>query len=543
MKRTGTMITVRVVVTFVVIGLIAGYANNAAGAKRANKKTPTVYKARPYILTPKPGPQAKITGPKVFGVRPGSPFLFTVTATGKRPMRFSADNLPSGLKIDSHTGRITGKVNKRGIYRVTVKAENSLGMAKRLLRIKVGDTICLTPPMGWNSWNCWARAVTAQKIRDAARAIVETGLINHGWSYVNIDDCWMRKLNMKNAKTVDFSSKDWWKAMISNDKVLGGPPRDKNGNLIPNSTFSDMFALTRYIHSLGLKAGLYISPGPWTCQQYIGSWKHEQQDAATFALWGFDYLKYDWCGYSRVSDNKTLAELQRPYAVMRDALAKQKRDIVYSICQYGWGDVYKWGEKMNGNLWRTTGDIYDNWQRVCQIGFSQYKCSPYAKPGHWNDPDMLVVGNVGWGPHLHPSRLTPDEQYSHISLWCLLSAPLLIGCDLTTLDDFTLNLLTNDEVLDVDQDPLGYQARRIVVDGDKQVWSKNMEDGSKAVGLFNLNGRKRQVVTVKWSKLGINGYHTVRDLWRQKNVAVSNNSYSAEVPPHGVVLIKISKKR
>jgi alpha-galactosidase len=457
-------------------------------------------------------------------------------------MKFFAHNLPEGLEINSETGRITGLLEARGEYKVTLVAENALGKAERLFRIKVGDTICLTPPMGWNSWNCWARAIDDQKIRDAAKAIADSGLINHGWSYINIDDCWMRKLNTKNKDNADFTQQGWHKQMVSEDEVLGGDARDKDGNIIPNKDFPDMFALTEYIHDLGLKAGIYISPGPWTCQHYVGSWKYEEQDAAMFAQWGFDYLKYDWCGYGHVSSNDTLEKLKKPYEVMREALAKQPRDIVYSICQYGWGNVHEWGEEMNGNCWRTTGDIVDSWNSLYQIGFSQHDRYPYAKPGHWNDPDMLIVGHVGWGPNLHPTRLTADEQYTHISLWSLLSAPLLIGCDLTALDEFTLSLLSNDEVLDVNQDPLGDQAQQIVVGDEKQIWAKDMEDGSKAIGLFNLSAFDEQTVTIKWSDLGIKGKHTVRDLWRQKDMTVSNGSYTAKVPPHGVVLVKITKK-
>lgn len=494
----------------------------------------------PYILTPKPGPKPRITGPKIFGARPGHQFLFTVTATGDRPMTFKIKGLPKGLSLDSKTGRITGTVEKAGEYKTTVSAKNAKGSAKRNFKIVIGDTISLTPPMGWNSWNCWARAVSDQKIRDAAKVIVDSGLIDHGWSYVNIDDCWMRILDTKNKDKADFTKQGWHKEMTSKNPVLGGPARDEHGNLIPNKDFPDMFALTEYIHDLGLKAGTYISPGPWTCQHYVGSWKYEEQDAAQFARWGFDYLKYDWCGYSHVSGNGTLEKLKKPYEVMRDALAKQPRDIVYSICQYGWGDIHTWGEEMNGNLWRTTGDIVDSWNSLNSIGFSQHDRWPYAKPGHWNDPDMLIVGYVGWGPNLHPTRLTPDEQYTHISLWSLLSAPLLIGCDLTKLDDFTLSLLTNDEVIEVNQDPLGYQARRIVVDGDKQIWVKNMEDGSKAVGLFNLNQFDKQSITVKWSDLGIKEKCTVRDLWRQKDLGKYKDTFTAEdIPAHGVKLIQI----
>lgn len=473
----------------------------------------------PYILTPKPGPKPRITGPKVFGVRPGNPFLFTVTATGRRPMKFEIKGLPQGLTLDSATGRITGTLKERGEFKTTVTASNALGSATREFRIVVGDTICLTPPMGWNSWNCWACSVDDAKVRAAAKAMVDSGLIDHGWSYINIDDCWMRKQGDSNP-------------------AIGDPVRDSEGYLISNAKFPDMKKLTDYIHDLGLKAGTYISPGPTTCQGYVGSWQFEKQDAVQFAEWGFDYLKYDWCGYSSVSDNKTLEDLQRPYILMRKMLDLVDRDIVYSLCQYGWGDVWKWGQEVGGNCWRTTGDITDSWSSMAGIGFAQADHAQYANPGHWNDPDMLVVGKVGWGPNLHPSRLTPDEQYTHISLWCLLSSPLLIGCPVDNLDDFTANLLTNDEVLDINQDPLGRQARRISNEAGKQVWVKELEDGSIAVGLFNTQNIT-QTVSVSWKDINRTGKRNVRDLWRQQNEGQCEGTYSAEIPIHGVKLIRI----
>lgn len=478
------------------------------------------YTCEPYILTPMPGPAPKINGAKVFGVRPGSPFLFTIPATGKRPMTFSAEGLPEGLTLDTKTGHITGVSNKEGTYNVKLMAANDFGMAQRDFRIVIGNKICLTPPMGWNSWNCWACAVTDENIFESAKAMVEKELINHGWTYINIDDCWMIKPD-------------------SEDPTLGGEPRDENGMPLTNEKFPDMRALTDYIHNLGLKAGIYTSPGPYTCQGFTGSYEYEAQDAKQFADWGFDYLKYDWCYYSRIARDKSLEELKKPYILMRDELLKQPRDIVYSLCEYGMGEVWKWGEEVGGNCWRTTGDIIDSWGSMSKIGFSQGKCSPYAKPGHWNDPDMLVVGNVGWGPTLHPTRLTPDEQYTHISLWCLLSAPLLIGCPIEQLDDFTLNLLTNDEVLEINQDPLGNQAKQIVEDENYQIWAKHMEDGSMAVGLFNMDGFEHGLVAVEWSQLGIEGNQRVRDPWRQKDLGVFNERFQTTVPPHGVVLVRI----
>ena len=238
-----------------------------------------------------------------------------------------------------------------------------------------------------------------------------------------------------------------------------------------------MKALSDYIHGLGLHIGIYSSPGPKTCGGYVASWQHEDQDAQTYGEWGIDYLKYDWCSYSQVaSPNPDLATAKKPYQVMRSALDKVNRDILFSFCQYGWNDVWKWGAETGGNSWRTTGDINDSWGSLSSIGFSQDKGAPYAQPGHFNDPDMLVVGKVGWGPSLHNTHLTVDEQYTHISLWSLLAAPLLIGCDMGQLDKFTLNLLTNDEVLAIDQDALGKSARQHIKNDDYQVWVKELKD-------------------------------------------------------------------
>ena len=495
--------------------------------------------ASPYILTP-PAPAApRINGPTIFGARPGSPFLYTVPATGDRPMTFLATNLPQGLKLDARTGRITGDLKKRGEAVVTLVAQNALGTAEKKFRIVVGDQIVLTPPMGWNSWNCFAGAVSEEKVKSAADAMVKSGLINHGWTYINVDDYWQ---NHRDSK----------------DPTLQGPFRDQRGNIMPNSRFPDMKGMADYIHSLGLKAGLYSSPGPWTCGGCAGSWQHEEPDAQTYAAWGFDYLKYDWCSYGGIASGKmtnvatvrlygqtaTNAEgAIYPYRLMGKFLREQKRDIVYSLCQYGMARVWTWGGSVNGNCWRTTGDITDTWNSMSKIGFHQDQTAPDARPGNWNDPDMLVVGQVGWG-HLHPTRLTPDEQYTHISLWCLLSAPLLIGCDMTRLDDFTLNLLGNDEVLALDQDALGKEATCVISDGDLRVYEKELEDGGRAIGFFNLGSAPLKLDFKDFARLGLNGRQHVRDLWRQQDLPdiadPTKDSIAVSLPTHGVELYKFT---
>jgi alpha-galactosidase len=505
----------------------------------------------PYILTPPAPATPRINGPNIFGVRPGSPFLYTIPATGDRPMTFSADKLPRGLKLDAQTGRITGSLHKKKVlflfssskasdnYDVTLRAKNALGTAEKKFRIVVGSQIALTPPMGWNSWNCFAGAVSEERVKSAADAMVKSGLINHGWTYINVDDFWQ---NHRPPTTPD----------------LTGPFRDTNGFIVPNSRFPDMKGMADYIHNLGLKAGLYSSPGPWTCGGCAASWQHEQQDAETYAKWGFDYLKYDWCSYGDIASGRgtNAANVTRytrnstnnagailPYQVMGKYLRDQNRDIVYSLCQYGMADVWKWGGSVDGNSWRTTGDITDTWRSMSQIGFRQERGAPYAKPGNWNDPDMLIVGQVGWG-RLHPTRLTPDEQYTHISLWCLLSAPLLIGCDMTKLDDFTLNLLENDEVLALDQDALGKQAMCVVTNGDVRIYKKELEDGGRALGFFNLGSAPASLEFNQLATLGFSGAQHVRDLWRQQNlpdVDAATGHLPLVVPAHGVVLYKLTK--
>ena len=486
------------------------------------------------ILTP-PAPETpRINGARVFGARPGHLFLFTIAATGKRPLRFGEVGLPQGLTVDPASGRITGTVFAAGTYPVRLTASNALGSTERELRIEIGDRICLTPPMGWNSWNCWACAVDDQKVRSAADAMVSSGLADHGWSYINIDDCWEIK-------------------PATNDSLLRGEARASDGRINTNRKFPDMKSLAEYVHEKGLKIGIYSSPGPLTCAGFTASYLHEADDARQYASWGIDYLKYDWCSYGKIAKDRSLPELRKPYAVMRRALDAVDRDIVYSLCQYGMGNVWEWGAEVGGNCWRTTGDIVDTWSSMSGIGFGQAGHEVYAGPGHWNDPDMLVVGLVGWGPSLHPSNLKPNEQYTHISLWSLLSAPLLIGCDLDRMDDFTKNLLMNDEVIAVNQDPLGKQARRIFDDGATQLWVKDLEDGSKAVGLFwvggggkdpvdlfKWDGATSRKITVTAQQLGLTGPFAVRDLWRQKDLGVFVQEFSAEVGYHGVVLVRIS---
>ena len=495
-----------------------------------------------YILTPPAPKSPRINSAKVFGVRPGSPFLYNIAATGERPMAFSAEGLPKGLKVDKETGYIRGTVKKRGTYHVKLYATNQWGKAERDLRIVVGDEIALTPPMGWNSWNCWGNSVSQDKVMSSARAMVDKGLVHYGWSYINIDDGWQG--------------------------IRGG----KFKGIQSNRKFPDMKKLADDLHDMGLKLGIYSGPWLGTYAGHIGSqcnnpegiyeWiqegKHNanykyvtpddttgntvrrehyhhapysfaRQDAKQWEEWGVDYLKYDW--FPNDCYNTT---------EMFEALRSLKRDIVYSLSNTApYGDAPVWMEKCN--CWRTTGDIRDNWKSIYSIGFEgQDRWLAFNRPGHWADADMLVLGMVGWGPHLHYTRLTPDEQYTHMTLWAMLASPLLIGCDMSQLDDFTISLLCNNEVNDINQDPLGIQAYPYYIRKDYVTYVKHLEDGSMAVAMFNISAQPLTIGFIPRS-LGIRGNQTVRDVWRQKDVAWVKDSerFDTEVAPHGVALMRI----
>lgn len=467
----------------------------------------------PVIIAPaSPSKAPAIHGPRVTGATPGRPFLFRVPATGQAPLNFSARNLPAGLTIDSATGIISGSLRSPGEWRVALTVRGPAGTARRELRIIGGpDALARTPPMGWNSWNVWGPAVDQAKVLAAAEWLERSGLAAHGYQYIVIDDAWMGT-------------------------------RAPDGTLRPNEKFPDMRALADAVHARGLKFGIYSSPGPKTCEGFEASWQHEARDAATFAAWGVDFLKYDWCSYEHIARDHSLPELQKPYFVMRDALARVDRDIVYALCQYGYGDVWKWGAEAGGHLWRSSGDLLDQWANLESVGFRQAGREAWTRPGEWNDTDMLVVGTLGWGPNLRPTRLTQNEQILHLSLWALQAAPLFIGADLSKLDEFTLALLTNSEVLDVDQDPLGQAAGRIWRDARREIWARPLHDGTHAVGLFN-RGLAPAAVTVEWSQLGIGANQPVRDLWRRQDLGGFADRFTATVPRHGAVFVKVGRPK
>lgn len=481
------------------------------------------------LRTPPSLPAPHIHGPKVYGARPGHPFLYRIPCTGSRPITFTVRNLPRGLKLNRQTGVISGSAPaKRGDYVVALSAANALGKDSRTLKIVVGDTIGLTPQMGWNDWYSYYQRIADSDVRAAAAAMISSGMADFGYQYVDIDDCWARKPG-------------------SADPDLKGPTRDAQGNILPNARFPDMESLTAYIHSLGLKAGIYSSPGPQTCARYEASYQHEAQDAKRFAVWGFDLLKYDWCSYGHIAKDKSLDELQKPYIKMGKILRGLNRDVVLNLCQYGMGDVWNWGREVGGNSWRTTGDLGavqgDALPGFYKVGFANAALTNHASPGGWNDPDYILIGTVGNARHTDApgalTSLTHEEQYSYMSMWSLMAAPLIFSGEMTHLDPFTLNVLCNSEVIDIDQDSLGKQAAIVRKTDAEFILEKPLDDGSVALGLFNLTLEPRSILT-DWDQLGLRGSQKARDVWRQRDLGAFAQNFSTEVPPHGVMMLRLT---
>lgn len=494
----------------------------SAGARPRGVEVP---REEPFLLTPKPGPAPKINGPALCGARPGKPFLYRIPCTGRRPIGFSAERLPASLTLDSQRGIIEGLApRERGEHVITLCAENEHGADAREFKLVVGDSLALTPPMGWNSWYIHYDRVTEADMRAAADAMIESGMADFGYQYVNIDDCWMKRKGDE-------------------------PYRDVDGAVLPNAKFPDMRGLADHIHSLGLRAGLYTSPGPWTCAGYVGAYEHEEADARRFAAWGYDFLKYDWCHYESVASGEGVERLQHPYRKIAGILETLDRDMVLNICQYGMGEVWKWGAEVGGHCWRTTDDLGNVRGGLLPgfyaIGLSNARHWEYARPGAWNDPDYILIGWID-SPFVSgegaPVTLTPNEQYSYMSMWCLMAAPLFFSGDMTKLDEFTLNVLCNAEVIAVDQDPLGKQARVCRQTDEEFILAKPLADGALAVGMFNLTEYEREI-GVAWGELGFAGEQTVRDLWRQNDLGAVADKFEARVARHGVALLRLQPAR
>lgn len=522
---------------FIIFALALGLTFAGVGFSGFVQKNSTNFAEREF-RTPAPKPEPRINGSLVYGCRPGNPFLYRIPCQGERPLKFSVEGLPQSLILDATTGIISGKSPEKGEYKLVIHATNNRGNYKRNFTIISGDKLALTPPMGYNHWYAHYDRITDKMMREAADVMESSGMADVGYQYVNIDDCWMN-------------------APKNNDPLRVGLLRDENGNIIPNEHFPDMKGLTDYIHAKGLKAGIYTSPDPLTCGGFTGAYQHEQQDARQFADWGFDFLKYDWCSYDYIANgggandndiplwNKKTTKLDKlkyPYKKMGDILKVQKRDIVFNLCQYGMGDVWKWGGEVGGNCWRTAGDLGFELDRIFDVALKNSEYWEYSKPGEWNDPDYIQIGCIGSARGMGVPELSPmpaEMQYAYMSLWSLMAAPLIYSGDMSKLDDFTINVLCNPEIIEVNQDPLGESGRVIKQTKEQFLMVKNLADGSVAVGMFN-RASKPVKVKVSFDQIKLTGKLQVRDLWRQKNLGTFEKEFETTVPSQGVEMVKLS---
>ncbi len=463
----------------------------------------------PYVLTPPDAATPALHGASVRGAHPGTPLHHRVPATGNAPLRFSAQGLPAGLVLDAASGVISGTVPAAGRYTVRLTVNNDLGSAARDWTLVAGEQLALTPPMAWNSWHAFGTHASDALVRQAAQALIDQGLAAKGWAGVHVDDGWQ------------------------------AARRRADGSLQGNERFPDMEGLGRFLHERGLQFGLYSSPGATTCALYPGSLGFEAQDAATWVGWGVDHVRYDQCSYAeQLPARPTLEDHQKPYRQMGQLLRQQPRGVVFNLCQYGEQRVWTWGAQLGGHSWRMTGDIQDSWADLLATGFSMAPYAGFVGPGRFNDPDMLMLGLMGAG-ELRPTRLTSDEQYTHISLWSLLAAPLVLGNHLPALDEFTRGLLTNSEVIAINQDARALSAVRVLDRNGWQVWVKELEGCARAVGVFNT-GPRFDRFEVDPALFGRSGQrYQPRDAWRQRDLPARNGSLTVAVPSHGVALLTI----
>lgn len=470
-----------------------------------------------------PAPAPRLTGPMVVGVRPGAPLLHTCTAVGQGPFVWSAEGMPGSVHLDPASGRLTGSVATTGSHRLLIRAQGPAGSNQRELRIEAGSRICLTPPLGWNSWNCCGATVDAATVRRAARMLIDTGLAARGFLYVNIDDGWQGVRQPHAAIPMALQA---------------------------NAKFPDMKGLVDEIHALGLKAGIYhvpcmlspaglpggsaARPDGTTGEGFVhgrssgvGSHRYERQDAAQWAAWGFDYIKYD--------AGPTVDDARR----LREALDATGRDIALSLSAklpHGLIDRYR----PFAQCWRTTGDLIDSWFGLRNKFREQRRWQDCSEPGAWNDPDMLILGRVGpgWSAPLQATRIDPVEQELHVGMWAMLAAPLLLGGHPDGMDVHTVAMLGNLDVLDIHQDALGRQARLLWEDEERQIWRRPLADGGEAVAMVNLGETTIRMAIERMSLQAVGDWR-VRDCWSSEELGALDQALELEVPGHGHRLLRL----
>lgn len=500
------------------------------------------------ILTPAPPAAPRINGPAVYGARPAKQFLYRIPCQGQRPMRFQVEGLPEGLALDPATGILTGRTPAaHGAYAMTVTARNNQGSATRRFSLVVGDKLALTPPVGWNSWGGYMLTMSDQVMRQAADLIVARGLADVGFQYVSIDDCWMR-VSQESFDTRKPAKIEQHKG-FNFDGIIGAT-RDAQGNILPNRNFPDMKAMTDYIHAYGLKAGLYSSPGPYTCQNFEGSLGHERQDADQYARWGFDLLKYDQC-----SGGAVLAKLKKEkpgfktpnfWRPMAEAIQAQDRDILFNLCQYGQDDPWTWAPALGMQTWRTGGDLNHHVETYFQQALRlATDLRAYSKPGQWNDPDYLYIHKIrDFKRMVAPTVEIPldtNQRYQYVTLWAVIAAPFFFSCDMDAIDDFTIGLLANADVLAVNQDELGRVAQVVRRTAGEVVMVKNLAGGARTVALFNTDAAREAEIRLEPAWLGEPAPAAVFDAWRQRPVGNLKGGDTVRLSPNGVALFIVGR--
>jgi alpha-galactosidase len=457
-------------------------------------------------------------GARVAGNYPNTEFIFTVPATGERPIKFTAQQLPDGLKLDEATGIIRGTTATAGEFKVKITATNSKGKAEEILKIKVGDNLCLTPAMGWNSWNVFTKNIDEKMLLEMADAMVANGMRDVGYQYINIDDFW-------HADSRDSS---------------GNPVAD--AKKFPHG----IKYVADYLHAKGLKLGIYSCAGNMTCGRRFGGYSFEPVDAKAYAAWGVDLLKYDYC-YAPPSRKVAMAR----YGAMGSALKNSGRSIVFSICEWGLRKPWLWGTQVNGQYWRATPDIMDAWKFPSLFVYSTMaiinrgeKLWKYAGPGHWNDLDMLTVGNYGKGNATSAGGLykgmTDAEYQTQFSLWNIFSAPLLASCDLRNMNDASYNILLNADIIDINQDELGEQAKPVYKKNGVRIYLRHLSNGSLAVAVFNTALQTKKF-NLNPAMLGISKGYKTRNVWQQMDGGALDDNLALELKPHQTIVLKLNK--
>jgi len=511
----------------------------------------TAYDARiseKEILTPAPAKEPVINGPKVYGARSDKKFIYRIPCQGIRPITFSVTDLPEGLELDSENGIISGITpSENGEYKMVFNAESKHGKTTRDFTLVIGDKLALTPPMGWNSWGGHMFHISDKVMRMTADIMVDKGLADVGFQYVSIDDCWMR---VSREAYDSYSEGRLNKTEGFDISGFIGEERDADGNILPNAHFPDMKAMTDYIHSKGLKAGIYSSPGKQTCQQLAGSFAHQEQDARQYAKWGFDLLKYDLCTGSHelkaireIDSTYRQAEYWRP---MTEYLTEQDRDMFFNLCQYGREEPWKWAPELGIQSWRTGGDLNHHVEEYFEQAIRLVtELREYNKPGQWNDPDFMYLHYLrDHTKNINPSKEIPlntNQRYQYVTLWSIMAAPFFFSCDMYKIDDFTIGLLSNATVANINQDELGHVAELVRNKNNEVIMVKKLDNGSKAVAVFNTNKDKDAVVQLDWDEFDECCEQQVFDVWRQKDLGTYKNGMQVKISPLGVAYFKIEE--